>query len=309
MARLTHRGIVRIFDAGRDGRGQFIVMERIDGRGLDAILRDEAPLDPGEAAATCRQVAAALAAAHAAGVVHRDLKPSNVMVAADGAARVLDFGVAPDPRGHDADRDRLGARDARIHGAGAGAGRAGRRPRRHLLARLHALRVPDRRAAVRRRRTRSGHAAAPARRRRGAVTPQPRRRPGARRARGVDAREGACRPPAERRRGGGPARDVADRSRTAAAPAPALGGEGAGAPAVGRAPAPRRRTARRDGRRRSRCGRGRPRDGGGGTADRRRAEARESVPRAGRREPGAARRAAVACHDRQDGRGHDDRRR
>ena len=88
MARLTHRGVVRIFDAGNDGRSPFIVMERIEGRGLDAILRDDAPLDPDGAAAICGQVAAALAAAHAAGVVHRDLKPSNVMVAADRTARV-----------------------------------------------------------------------------------------------------------------------------------------------------------------------------------------------------------------------------
>jgi eukaryotic-like serine/threonine-protein kinase len=93
-AALNHPGIVTVYDAGTDGPTRFIVMEYVRGRSLAQILRDERPLEPARAARIAAAVADALSAAHAAGIVHRDIKPGNVMVADDGAVKVLDFGIA-----------------------------------------------------------------------------------------------------------------------------------------------------------------------------------------------------------------------
>ncbi|HEX3802449.1 MAG TPA: protein kinase [Solirubrobacteraceae bacterium] len=93
-ARLSHPAVVAVYDTGADEATRYIVMELISGRSLEAIVRDEGPLEPGRAAGIAARVADALAAAHAAGIVHRDIKPANVMVAQDGSVKVLDFGIA-----------------------------------------------------------------------------------------------------------------------------------------------------------------------------------------------------------------------
>jgi serine/threonine-protein kinase len=93
-ASLVHPNIVAVFDLGTDGDVPFIVMELVEGSGLDEIIWREAPLAAGRALRTADGVAAALAHAHAAGIVHRDVKPGNVVVGADGSVRVLDFGIA-----------------------------------------------------------------------------------------------------------------------------------------------------------------------------------------------------------------------
>jgi serine/threonine-protein kinase len=93
-AALSHPAVVSVYDTGADGGTQFIVMELVRGRSLEAILADEGALDPDRAVGIARSVAEALSAAHAAGIVHRDIKPANVMVTHDGAVKVLDFGIA-----------------------------------------------------------------------------------------------------------------------------------------------------------------------------------------------------------------------
>ncbi|MCW2970166.1 MAG: serine/threonine protein kinase [Solirubrobacterales bacterium] len=93
-ASLTHPGVVAIYDSGEDEATRFIVMECVEGRSLSEVLREDAPLQPARAAAIASRVAGALAAAHAAGIIHRDVKPGNVMLADDGAVKVLDFGIA-----------------------------------------------------------------------------------------------------------------------------------------------------------------------------------------------------------------------
>ncbi|HUE28938.1 MAG TPA: protein kinase [Solirubrobacteraceae bacterium] len=93
-AALNHRAVVAIYDTGADEDTRFIVMELVPGRSLEAILREEGRLEPGRAVSIAAQVAGALAAAHAAGIVHRDIKPANVMVAEDDSVKVLDFGIA-----------------------------------------------------------------------------------------------------------------------------------------------------------------------------------------------------------------------
>lgn len=93
-AALSHPNVVAIYDAGTDGPTRYIVMEYVAGQSLDRILRDQHPLEPARAAQIARQVAYALSAAHAAGIIHRDVKPGNVMIADDGSVKVLDFGIA-----------------------------------------------------------------------------------------------------------------------------------------------------------------------------------------------------------------------
>ncbi|MFS8065349.1 MAG: serine/threonine-protein kinase, partial [Byssovorax sp.] len=94
---LNHPHICTIFDLGTHAGQPFIVMELVVGRTLAVFLDDRPPID--EVMRLGRQVAEALAAAHAAGIVHRDIKPANIMMRDDGYVKVLDFGLARLTRG------------------------------------------------------------------------------------------------------------------------------------------------------------------------------------------------------------------
>ena len=90
---LSHSGIVTVHSIEQRADTNFIVMEFVEGRPLaDAIPPGGLPI--ATAVDYAVQIAAALAAAHRAGVVHRDIKPANVMIASSGQVKVLDFGVA-----------------------------------------------------------------------------------------------------------------------------------------------------------------------------------------------------------------------
>jgi serine/threonine protein kinase len=105
---IRHPNIIEVFDAGRlEGTGApYILMEYLPGESLGARIERQGRLPVGQAVAIARDIASALAAAHAQGIVHRDLKPENVFLVAagpaDGAAgppgpervKVLDFGIA-----------------------------------------------------------------------------------------------------------------------------------------------------------------------------------------------------------------------
>jgi eukaryotic-like serine/threonine-protein kinase len=93
VALLSHPSIAAIFDILEHDGALHIVMEYIEGETLGAKLR-RGPLPESEALGYVRQIADALTYAHAQGVIHCDIKPSNVMIAPDGRARVLDFGIA-----------------------------------------------------------------------------------------------------------------------------------------------------------------------------------------------------------------------
>src|SRR5262249_10664294 len=90
---LNHPNIITIHEIGEAAGLRFIAEEFIDGLTLRQIM-DDRPLPPGEAIEIAIQVAAALTAAHEAGIIHRDIKPENVMVRRDGYVKVLDFGLA-----------------------------------------------------------------------------------------------------------------------------------------------------------------------------------------------------------------------
>lgn len=96
--RLQHPNAITVYDFGvEDGGEAFLAMELLDGTTLRDELVRRGPMVPAETAAVLRQVAEAVAAAHAEGIVHRDLKPDNIMLVARGGSRVvkvLDFGIA-----------------------------------------------------------------------------------------------------------------------------------------------------------------------------------------------------------------------
>ncbi|MER7985436.1 PQQ-binding-like beta-propeller repeat protein [Streptomyces noursei] len=93
---LNHRGVVTVHDMGRDPRDGtlYLVMEYVAGRNLTVVLREDGLPRPAVSVEWAAQTAAALAAAHDAGVVHRDLKPANLMLTDGGEVKVLDFGIA-----------------------------------------------------------------------------------------------------------------------------------------------------------------------------------------------------------------------
>ncbi len=90
---LDHPNLVRLVDPGPEQGTPWLAMEYVDGQRLDQYLREKGPLPLREALGFVRAIAAAMAHAHALGVVHRDLKPANVMLL-DGQVKVMDFGIA-----------------------------------------------------------------------------------------------------------------------------------------------------------------------------------------------------------------------
>lgn len=93
-AALSHPNIAGVFDYGEDDDCSYIVMELAGGSDLARVIREEGPLAPERSARIAGQIAAALAHAHAMGVVHRDIKPANVLVDTSGNIKVTDFGIA-----------------------------------------------------------------------------------------------------------------------------------------------------------------------------------------------------------------------
>lgn len=91
---LEHEHIVGVYASGRAQGFLYMAMELVDGVSLREVLRREKKLEMSRAVDLAAQVAAALSCAHAHGVVHRDIKAENIILRADGAVKVLDFGVA-----------------------------------------------------------------------------------------------------------------------------------------------------------------------------------------------------------------------
>ena len=90
---LNHPNIITIHEIGNVDSNTFIVTEFVEGKSLRELMQS-GPIELSQIVDIATQIAAALAAAQAAGIVHRDIKPENIMIRSDGIVKVLDFGLA-----------------------------------------------------------------------------------------------------------------------------------------------------------------------------------------------------------------------
>ena len=93
-ARLTHPNAITVYDVAEHDGDPWLIMEYLPSKSLATVLSEQGTLPPPEAARIGAQVASALVAAHAAGIVHRDIKPANVLLGDDGTVKITDFGIS-----------------------------------------------------------------------------------------------------------------------------------------------------------------------------------------------------------------------
>src|SRR3954453_10010774 len=93
-ALVNHEGIANVYDYGEEDGSAFLVMELVPGEALSSILEREHVLSTDRTLDIVAQTAAALHAAHAAGLVHRDIKPGTLLITPDGRVKITDFGIA-----------------------------------------------------------------------------------------------------------------------------------------------------------------------------------------------------------------------
>lgn len=93
-ASLSHPNIVNIYDVGKEGNIHYIVMELVEGKTLNEVIREEGPMPYQRVIEITKQIAAALSLAHKNNLIHRDVKPHNVLMTSSGVAKITDFGIA-----------------------------------------------------------------------------------------------------------------------------------------------------------------------------------------------------------------------
>ena len=93
-ALVNHEGIANVYDYGEEDGSAFLVMELVPGEALSALIERERSLPVDKVLDIVAQTAAALHAAHTAGLVHRDIKPGNLLITPDGRVKITDFGIA-----------------------------------------------------------------------------------------------------------------------------------------------------------------------------------------------------------------------
>ncbi|WP_051280096.1 Stk1 family PASTA domain-containing Ser/Thr kinase [Anaerovorax odorimutans] len=93
-ASLTHPNIVNVYDVGKDGNINYIVMELIEGKVLSDIIKEEGPMEAKRAISITKQIALALSFAHKNQIIHRDVKPHNILITENDVAKITDFGIA-----------------------------------------------------------------------------------------------------------------------------------------------------------------------------------------------------------------------
>jgi serine/threonine protein kinase len=94
VAALDHPNVVPLYEAGEEGGTVYVVTRWVEGTELGTLILERGPLEPARAARIVAQIAAALATAHAKGLVHRDVKPSNVILTREDHVYLTDFGLA-----------------------------------------------------------------------------------------------------------------------------------------------------------------------------------------------------------------------
>ena len=139
-ASIDHPNVIPVYAAGEADGHVYIAMRLVEGSDLRSVLRRDGRLEPARAIALVAQVASALDAAHARGLVHRDVKPSNVLIDSQQEREhcyLADFGITTTAE-RPAARGRLAAaaRHARLRRARTGARRPRRRAGRRVFARL-----------------------------------------------------------------------------------------------------------------------------------------------------------------------------
>src|SRR5436309_3071473 len=94
QAQLDHPNLVRAFDAGCDGKINYLIVEYVPGVDMRRLVRRQGPITQQQAASVIMQAARGLDYAHKRGLVHRDVKPGNILVTSQGVAKVSDLGLA-----------------------------------------------------------------------------------------------------------------------------------------------------------------------------------------------------------------------
>ena len=93
-ASLSHPNVVSIYDVGQEDEVHYIVMEYIEGKNLNEIIKERAPLQVDESVRIASQICDALDHAHQNQIIHRDIKPHNILIGRNGRVKVTDFGIA-----------------------------------------------------------------------------------------------------------------------------------------------------------------------------------------------------------------------
>lgn len=93
-ASLSHPNIVNVYDVGKEGNINYIVMELVEGQVLSDIIKNEGPMEYTRAVEIVKQIALALSFAHKNHIIHRDVKPHNILIDGEGTAKITDFGIA-----------------------------------------------------------------------------------------------------------------------------------------------------------------------------------------------------------------------
>lgn len=93
-AGLAHPNIVNVYDVGKEGNINFIVMELVDGKSLSQVIAEKGKIKYKDAINITKQVASALSLAHKNQIIHRDVKPHNILITNSGTAKLADFGIA-----------------------------------------------------------------------------------------------------------------------------------------------------------------------------------------------------------------------
>lgn len=93
-ASLSHPNVVSIYDVGQEDDTHYIVMEYVEGKNLNEIIKERAPLQVDEAVRIASQICDALEHAHQSDIIHRDIKPHNILIGRNGRVKVTDFGIA-----------------------------------------------------------------------------------------------------------------------------------------------------------------------------------------------------------------------